>query len=128
MGLERSPGRQSSARLSLVPIKLTFGCGIIISNEVFSYVVGASEVLEGHGAGGGRVGEVGARAGLPQGGGRGRRAIQDFQVFMDAVEAGEGNVDGCLCSEPSAAYYEADPSFHGRKGAGEGLKACRSCR
>lgn len=73
---------------------LTFGGGIIISNEVFSRVVGASEVLEGHGAGGGRVGEVGARAGLPQGRRRGRRAIQDFEIFMDTVKAGEGNADG----------------------------------
>lgn len=66
---------------------LTFGCGVIIRNEHLPDVVGASEVLEGHGAGGGLVGEVEARAGPPQGRGRGRGAVQDVKVFVGAVQA-----------------------------------------
>lgn len=57
------PRKVKSVALSI----LTFGCGIIIGDEAFPCVVDASEVLDGHRAGGGLVDEVGTGAGLPQG-------------------------------------------------------------
>lgn len=68
---------------------LTFGFGVIIYNEDLPDVVEPSEVLDGHGAGGGLVGVVEAGADPPQERGRGRGAVQDVKVFVGAVHAGK---------------------------------------
>lgn len=93
-----SQADEFSARLLHVSTILTFGCGIIISDEVFPCVAEALEVLDGHRAGGGLVDDVETGAGLPQGPCRGWRAIQNFKIFIGAVEAGEGDTAGCLSS------------------------------
>ena len=64
---------------------LTFGFRVIIRGEVFPYVVVASVVHERQWAGGWRVGEIGSRAGLPQGLCWGWRAVQDFKILIGAV-------------------------------------------
>lgn len=47
-GSTQSPDRLSSSGAPALDTCLTFGCRIIISNKVLSYVVEASEVHEGH--------------------------------------------------------------------------------
>ena len=93
-----SQADEFSGRLLLLSTVFTFRCGIVISDEVFPCVVEALEVLDGHRAGGRLKDEVGTGAGLPQGLCRGWRAIQNFKIFIVAVQAGEGDTDGCLSS------------------------------